>query len=61
MQYSGKLQAIISQVTEIAGYLRERGWAERNGGNISCNITEASMIRSVDFPPSTTRSYYPKR
>ena len=41
MQYNEKLQTIISQVAEIAGYLWERGWAERNGGNISYNITEA--------------------
>lgn len=30
----------IDKITEIAGYLWEKGWAERNGGNISVNITE---------------------
>jgi rhamnulose-1-phosphate aldolase len=32
--------ALPSQIAEVAGYLWERGWAERNGGNISYNITE---------------------
>ena len=30
----------ISQVAEVAGYLWQKGWAERNGGNITLNITE---------------------
>jgi len=29
----------IVDVAEIAGYLWQRGWAERNGGNITVNIT----------------------
>ena len=29
----------IGVVAEVAGYLWERGWAERNGGNISVNVT----------------------
>ena len=28
------------QVAEVASYLWEKGWAERNGGNITVNITE---------------------
>ena len=34
------LQAEIDQIAEVAGYLWEKGWAERNGGNITVNITE---------------------
>ena len=34
------LKAEIDQVAEVAGYLWQRGWAERNGGNITINITE---------------------
>lgn len=34
------LSAAIWQVAETAGYLWEKGWAERNGGNITVNITE---------------------
>ena len=35
------LQAVIDQVAEVAGYLWQKGWAERNGGNIVVNITDA--------------------
>jgi rhamnulose-1-phosphate aldolase len=34
------LQAEIDKVAEVAGYLWQKGWAERNGGNITVNITE---------------------
>ena len=30
----------IEKVAEVAGYLWQKGWAERNGGNITINITE---------------------
>lgn len=30
----------IQQVAEVAGYLWQKGWAERNGGNITINITD---------------------
>ncbi|MBQ8055892.1 MAG: rhamnulose-1-phosphate aldolase [Paludibacteraceae bacterium] len=30
----------IDQIAEVAGYLWQKGWAERNGGNITVNITE---------------------
>ena len=35
-----KLKARIGQVAEVAGYLWMKGWAERNGGNITVNITD---------------------
>ena len=31
----------IKQTAEVAGYLWEKGWAERNGGNIVVNITDS--------------------
>jgi rhamnulose-1-phosphate aldolase len=31
----------IAEVAEVAGYLWQKGWAERNGGNITVNITDA--------------------
>lgn len=34
------LRAVIDQIAEVTGYLWEKGWAERNGGNITVNITE---------------------
>jgi len=37
---SQELKKIIDDITKVALYLRERGWAERNAGNISVNITE---------------------
>ena len=33
------LMAEIGRVAEVAGYLWTKGWAERNGGNISVNVT----------------------
>ena len=30
----------IEQVAEVAGYLWQKGWAERNGGNIVINVTD---------------------
>jgi rhamnulose-1-phosphate aldolase len=30
----------VDKVAEVAGYLWQKGWAERNGGNITINITE---------------------
>ena len=34
------LRAEIEKVAEVAGYLWQKGWAERNGGNITINVTE---------------------
>lgn len=34
------LTAQVEKVAETAGYLWQKGWAERNGGNITVNITE---------------------
>ena len=34
------LKAVIDQIAEVTGYLWQKGWAERNGGNITVNITE---------------------
>ena len=33
------LMAEIGRIAEVAGYLWTKGWAERNGGNISVNLT----------------------
>ncbi len=34
------LKAEVEKVAEVAGYLWQKGWAERNGGNITVNVTE---------------------
>lgn len=35
-----QLKKEIDNVAEVAGYLWQKGWAERNGGNITINITD---------------------
>lgn len=40
----------IAEVAEVAGYLWERGWAERNGGNISVNVTELCAETAGELP-----------
>ena len=35
-----ELKYQIDQVAEVAGYLWQKGWAERNGGNIVINVTD---------------------
>ena len=34
------LKEEVDKIAEVAGYLWQKGWAERNGGNITVNITE---------------------
>ncbi len=53
------LKKLIENVAEVAGYLWERGWAERNAGNISVNISalisgETIGINSHPFVEMTT-------
>ena len=35
-----ELKKALDSAAEVAGYLWQKGWAERNGGNITVNITE---------------------
>jgi len=44
----------VSKIAEIAGYLWEKGWAERNGGNISVNITESITPEIQSLPGLVT-------
>ena len=34
------LRQAVGQIAEAAGYLWQKGWAERNGGNITVNVSE---------------------
>ena len=34
------LKAEVMKIAEVAGYLWQNGWAERNGGNITVNVTD---------------------
>lgn len=40
----------IEQTAEVAGYLWEKGWAERNGGNITVNITDSLDETTKSLP-----------
>ena len=42
MKYNRQLTERIAEVAEVAGYLWQKGWAERNGGNISYNVTDVA-------------------
>ena len=35
-----ELKKALDSVAEVTGYLWQKGWAERNGGNLTLNITE---------------------
>ena len=58
-----KLQEVVDNITEVSGYLWERGWAERNAGNFSIDVTDllpkdirdiknGDRFRSVTLPIS---------
>lgn len=40
LEHRPELEKEIQKIAEVAGYLWQNGWAERNGGNITVNITE---------------------
>ena len=41
------LMAEIGRIAEVAGYLWTKGWAERNGGNISYMLEEAEVADGI--------------
>ena len=45
------LKEEIYKVAEVAGFLWQKGWAERNGGNITVNITEHIDDELRRMPP----------
>lgn len=44
------LMSEIGRIAEVAGYLWTKGWAERNGGNISVNVTELLSETEKSLP-----------
>ena len=42
--------AEIGRIAEVAGYLWTKGWAERNGGNISVNLTGLLTPEEMELP-----------
>ena len=53
------LKAEVEKIAEVAGYLWQNGWAERNGGNITVNITEFldDEIRKMPAISDTSTMY----
>ena len=45
------LNEVIGQCAEVAGYLWEKGWAERNGGNMTYDVTEFVDEEMKAMPP----------
>ena len=57
------LMSEIGRIAEVAGYLWTKGWAERNGGNISVNVTDLlsetekslpALLPQVELPEKMT-------
>lgn len=44
------LKQVIDQIAEVTGYLWQKGWAERNGGNITVNVTEFADASWATMP-----------
>lgn len=45
----------VNDVAEVAGYLWQKGWAERNGGNITINITDVIDDEIRNMQPISDR------
>ncbi|MFZ4547747.1 MAG: rhamnulose-1-phosphate aldolase [Bacteroidales bacterium] len=55
-------KSIVHEIAEVAAYLWQRGWAERNAGNISVNINEIGCSEISDhsqFPFFELPATYP--
>ena len=50
-----RLKEEVYKVAEVAGYLWQKGWAERNGGNITVNVTEWVDDEIRALPPISER------
>lgn len=53
MRKNACLMAEIERIAEVAGYLWTKGWAERNGGNISVNVTALMTEEERNMPALT--------
>lgn len=57
------VKEVILEVAEVAEYLWQRGWAERNAGNISVNIShliDTDLHEMDDYPSFELNSSYPE-
>ena len=48
------LKKTVSEITDTAHYLWERGWAERNAGNLSVNVTGWLSAKELELFNSST-------
>lgn len=63
LKQNKKVEKIILQVAEVAQYLWQRGWAERNAGNISVNINyliEGELDDVSKYPVFELPETYPQ-
>ncbi len=49
-QMTDRLKPLFEEVSRVAGYLWQKGWAERNAGNISVRITHMDFDDSYMLP-----------
>lgn len=54
LKVNDKLKEQLDEVAEIAGYLWQKGWAERNAGNISINISDIIGDENKNLPSLST-------
>ncbi len=49
------MQKTIENIADVAGYLWQKGWAERNGGNLTVNITNVAGGNLMHADPLVAR------
>lgn len=50
LEINGDLREEITDVANVAGYLWQRGWSERNGGNITVNVSDYFKDETEELP-----------
>lgn len=53
MKSNAQLAAVMDTIGQTAGYLWQKGWAERNGGNLSVNLSVLVTGALPVFAPSS--------
>lgn len=56
LKQNRELKNVFQEIAEVAGYLWQRGWAERNAGNISVNIND---LLQTDVPDFSSYPFFP--
>ncbi len=47
---SAELKSVVDDIAEVSDYLWEKGWAARNAGNVSVNVTNLIPTMSQKLP-----------